>query len=62
MVWLRDESLEDSANLPDPDILAVDIAEVLRAALDQLAQIAADLGIQRRAGSEAETSHLQPTR
>ena len=28
--WLRDESLEDSANLPDPDILAAEIVEDLR--------------------------------
>jgi|SRR5579859_1877468 len=41
--WLKDESLEDSANLPDPDIIAAEIAEDLQAALDQFAQIAADL-------------------
>jgi type I restriction enzyme M protein len=41
--WLKDDSLEDSANLPDPDILAAEIAEDLQAALDQFAQIAADL-------------------
>ncbi|MBI3910861.1 MAG: SAM-dependent DNA methyltransferase [Armatimonadetes bacterium] len=45
--WLRDESLEDSANLPDPDVLAAEIAEDLEAALDQFAQIAADLGVER---------------
>ncbi len=33
--WLRDELLEDSANLPDPDILAAEIVEDLRAALEQ---------------------------
>jgi type I restriction enzyme M protein len=33
--WLRDESLEDSANLPDPDALALEIAEELEAALEQ---------------------------
>ena len=27
--WLRDESLEDSGNLPDPDVLAAEIAEDL---------------------------------
>ena len=43
LFWLRDESLEDSANLPDPDVLAVEIAEDLQAALDQFAQIAADM-------------------
>jgi len=31
--WLKDESLEDSANLPDPDIIAVEIVEDLEAAL-----------------------------
>ena len=42
--WLRDDSLEDSANLPDPDILTAEIAEDLQSALDQFAQIAEDLG------------------
>jgi type I restriction enzyme M protein len=41
--WLRDESLEDSANLPDPDVLALEIAEELEAALEQFAAIAEDL-------------------
>jgi type I restriction enzyme M protein len=42
--WLKDESLEDSANLPDPDVIAADIAEDLQPALDQFAQIPSDLG------------------
>jgi len=33
--WLRDESLEDSDNLPDPDLLASEIAENLESALEQ---------------------------
>jgi type I restriction enzyme M protein len=41
--WLKDESLEDSANLPNPDVIALEIAEDLEAALDQFSQIAADL-------------------
>jgi type I restriction enzyme M protein len=41
--WLKDESLEDAANLPDPDVIAAEIAEDLQAALDQFAAIAADL-------------------
>jgi type I restriction enzyme M protein len=41
--WLKDESLEDSANLPDPDVIAAEIAEDLEAALDQFSQIASDL-------------------
>jgi type I restriction enzyme M protein len=40
--WLKDESLEDSANLPDPDIIAAEIVEDLQAALAQFAEIAAD--------------------
>jgi len=42
--WLKDESLEDSENLPDPEILAQEIVEDLEAALEQFRQIAEDLG------------------
>jgi type I restriction enzyme M protein len=42
--WLRDDSLGDSDDLPDPAILAAEIVEDLQAALDQFAEIAADLG------------------
>ncbi len=41
--WLKDESLEDSANLPDPDVIAKEIVEDLEAALEQFAAIAEDL-------------------
>jgi len=41
--WLRDESLEDSESLPDPDLLAKDIAENLESALDQFSDIYRDL-------------------
>jgi type I restriction enzyme M protein len=41
--WLKDESLEDSANLPDPDVIVAEIAEDLRAALEQFEAIAEDL-------------------
>src|SRR5436309_2962822 len=41
--WLKDESLEDSANLPNPDVIAAEIAEDLQAALDQFVLIAADI-------------------
>ena len=41
--WLRDDSMEDSANLPPPDQIADEIVEDLRAALEQLEAIAADL-------------------
>ena len=42
--WLRDESMEDSATLPPPDVIAEEILEDLRAALEQLEEIAGDLG------------------
>ena len=32
--WLRDESLEDSENLPDPDVIAAEIVENLETALE----------------------------
>ena len=41
--WLRDESMEDTANLPPPDVIAEEILEDLRAALEQLEEIAGDL-------------------
>ncbi len=42
--WLRDESLEDSANLPAPDVLAAEIVEDLKSALEQFEGIAGELG------------------
>jgi len=41
--WLRDESMEDSANLPPPDVIAEEILEDLSSALEQLEEIAGDL-------------------
>lgn len=40
--WLKDESLEDSANLPEPHVIALEIAEDLEAAMAQFAEIASD--------------------
>ena len=47
--WLRDESLEDAAGLPEPDVLAAGIAEELRAALEQFESITRELGRQNEA-------------
>jgi type I restriction enzyme M protein len=41
--WLKDESLEDSANLSDSDVIAAEIIEDLQTALAQFAEIASDL-------------------
>ena len=42
--WLRDGSLEDTGNLPAPEVIAAEIVEDLQAALDQFAAIALSLG------------------
>ena len=44
--WLRDESLEDADNLPEPAVIAAEIAEDLEAALAQFVEIAASLSRQ----------------
>ena len=51
--WLRDESLEDSARTcPSPHVLAQEIADDLRAALEQIEDILGDL--ERRATSSKD--------
>jgi type I restriction enzyme M protein len=40
---LRDESLEESDNLPDPDVLAMKSSEIPEAALEQFRAITADV-------------------
>ncbi len=41
--WLKDDALEESANLPAPEIIAQEIAGDLEAAMEQFATIAEDL-------------------
>ena len=43
LFWLCDESLKDSANLPHPHVIAEEIAEDLRDALEQIESVLADL-------------------
>lgn len=43
--WLRDQSLEESDNLPDPDVIAREIVSDLETALEQFREIAEDLGV-----------------
>jgi len=43
ILLLRDESLEESDNPPDPDVLAQEIVEERGAALEQFREIANDL-------------------
>jgi type I restriction enzyme M protein len=56
ITWLRDESLEEASNLPDPDVIAMEIVEDLRAALEEFELIAADLGN----GAEAVAAESRP--
>ncbi len=44
LFWLRDEALDDGADLADSDLIAAEIAADLRAALEEFELIAADLG------------------
>jgi type I restriction enzyme M protein len=41
--WIKDESLEDVDNLPDPDVIAGELVEELQVALEQLIEITHDL-------------------
>ena len=43
LFWLKDDSLEESANLPAPELIAAEIVDDLEAALEQFATIADDL-------------------
>jgi len=65
--WLRDESLEDSASLPEPHVLAGEIADDLRAALEQIEDILVDLEARagvtatREEGSERAGANRRPS-
>jgi type I restriction enzyme M protein len=41
--WLKDESLEDTEDLPAPEVLAAEIAENLESALEQFNSIIQEL-------------------
>lgn len=43
ITWLKDKSLADLDNLPDPDVLAEEIAENLESALGSFREIIAQL-------------------
>ena len=44
LFWLKDDSLLEAENLPDPEVIAQEIAEDLRVALGQIEEILGDLG------------------
>lgn len=41
--WLKDDSLEDTENLPQPEVIAAEIVENFEAALEQFREIEAAL-------------------
>lgn len=43
LFWIKDKSLTDTDSLPPPDVLAMEIADDLEAALAQFTKIAARL-------------------
>ena len=44
LIWLKDESIEDAADLPAPEVLALEIKEELQSALEEIDAIIAALG------------------
>ncbi len=45
LLWLRDSVLEDSENLPEPEVLPADIVEDLEAALEAFRGVARELEV-----------------
>jgi type I restriction enzyme M protein len=41
--WVKDDSLENSANLPEPEVLAMEIVENLESAFEQFRSICEEL-------------------
>ena len=52
--WLRDESLEDTDNLPPPGVIAAEIVEDLEAALAQFVEIASSLSAEPKIVTDQE--------
>ncbi|MBU1643054.1 type I restriction-modification system subunit M [bacterium] len=44
--WLKDDSLEDAADLPTPDVLAIEAMDELAGAMNNLEELMAQLGIE----------------
>lgn len=55
ITWLRDESLEDTHNLPAPEVIAREIVEDLTAALVEFEAVAAALEAGSPVGTSADT-------
>ncbi len=57
---LKDEMLEGSENLPDPDVLVIDIVEDLEAAREPFREITAKLGNEVVRSEKTSPLHMVP--
>ena len=53
--WLKDKSLTDLDNLPEPDILAQEIIENIEAGLNSFREIVGSLGEVKSVGKNLDT-------
>jgi len=59
--WLKDESLDDVASLPTPDVIAAEIVENLQAALEAFQTVADELAVKRWFGARPkEARNFRP--
>ena len=47
LIWLKDDSLEDAANLPAPEVIAREIMENLESALTEFSAIVEALEVEK---------------
>ena len=44
IIWIKDESLQETENLPEPEVLAEEIIDNLRSALEEFEALQEELG------------------
>ncbi|HLT89585.1 MAG TPA: IS3 family transposase [Woeseiaceae bacterium] len=60
--WLKDDSLEDMDNFPEPEVLAAQIVENPESALEQFTSVAGELAAQGEPAAEARARDLVKSR
>ena len=58
--WLRDASLEDTDNLPAPEVIAQELVEDLQAALVEFSAVAEQLASRAKGDAIAESARADP--
>jgi type I restriction enzyme M protein len=56
ITWLQDESLEEAANLPEPEVIAAEIVDDLQAALAEFTTVADSLAVRAAAAGDKRGS------